>query len=251
MNSERREQIVEMIREKRVVKNTELMDRFGISIETVRRDLQFLEEQGVLERVYGGAVRRTLMNTEPEYNARERENLAQKRAIAREAQELIQNRDTVYFDIGTTVKQIAHFLSKDKNITAFTSALRTALILSETVGCDVVLPGGKLRHKELAVSGPLTQENMRQFNMDKAFIGIAGITEDGITDFNMEEASIRRQVIQSARQVIVLADSSKFGVRAVSNICPLDQLDILITDKKPPLTLANKLEKAGVQVIIA
>ena len=91
---------------------------------------------------------------------------------------------------------------------------------------------------------------MRQFNVDKAFIGVAGITEDGISDFNIEEASLRRQVIRNARQVIALADHSKFGIRAVSNICPLADIDVLITDEKAPANLLARIEKSGVRVVI-
>lgn len=250
MNQERRSQIIELIRENRIVKNTELMERFGISIETVRRDLQYLEEQGILERVYGGAVKKTFLNTEPDYANREQENFPEKKAIAAEAQKLILPKDTVFFDLGTTVMLVARMLEKDKPITAFTNALRTALVLSETDGCEVVLPGGKLRAKELSVAGPLSEENMRQFNVDKAFIGVAGITENGISDFNIEEASLRRQVIRNARQVIALADHSKFGIRAVSNICSLSDIDVLVTDDKAPANLLAHIEKCGVRVIV-
>lgn len=249
MNQERRNQIIEMIRENRLVKNTELMERFGISIETVRRDLQYLEEQGVLERVYGGAVKKTFLNTEPDYSNREQEKYREKKAIAAEAQKLILPKDTVFFDLGTTVKLVAQMMGKDKPITAFTNALRTALVLSELDKCEVILPGGKLRAKELSVAGPLSEDNMRQFNVDKAFIGVAGITEEGISDFNIEEASLRRQVIRNARQVIALADHSKFGIRAVSNICALSDIDILITDDKAPANLVTRIEKSGVRVI--
>lgn len=250
MNQERRSQIIEMIRENRIVKNTELMERFGISIETVRRDLQYLEEQGVLERVYGGAVNKTFVSMEPAYAKREQEGFPEKRAIAAEAEKMIAPRDTVFFDLGTTVKLVAQMLDKGKPITAFTNALRTALVLSDMEGCEVILPGGKLRAKELSVAGPLSEDNMRQFNVDKAFIGVAGITEDGISDFNIEEASLRRQVIRNARQVIALADHSKFGIRAVSNICPLADIDVLITDEKAPANLLARIEKSGVRVII-
>ena len=250
MNQERRNQIVELLREKQLVKNAELMDRFGISIETVRRDLQYLEEQGVLERVYGGAVRKTFINTEPSYANREQVSNKEKRAIAAEAQRMIMPRDTVFFDLGTTVMLVAQLLDKDKPITAFTNALRTAMVLSESEGCEVILPGGRLRAAELSVSGSMSEENMRQFNVDKALIGFAGITEEGISDFIIEEGTLRRQVIQNARQVIALADHSKFGIRAVSNICTLEDIDVLITDEKAPQEILDKLRDRGAKVVI-
>jgi DeoR/GlpR family transcriptional regulator of sugar metabolism len=251
VNQERRNQIAEMIREKQVVKNAELMERFGISIETVRRDLQYLEEHGVLERVYGGAVRKTFINMEPTYADREQTSGPEKQLIAAEAQKLLHPRDTVFFDLGTTVKLVAQLLERGKPITAFTNALRTALVLVENEECEVIVTGGRLRAKELSVAGPLSEENMRRFNVDKALIGVAGITEDGITDFIIDEASLRSQVIKNARQVIALADHSKFGIRAVSNICGLSDIDVLITDEKAPQELLDKIRDRGVKVIVA
>lgn len=251
MNQERRNQIVEMIREKQVVKNTELMERFGISIETVRRDLQYLEEHGVLERVYGGAVLKTFVNTEPTYADREQVSGAEKRAIATEAQQMIHPKDTVFFDLGTTVKLVAQQLERGKAITAFTNSLRTALVLAENEECDVIVTGGRLRAKELSVAGPISEENMSRFNVDKALIGVAGITEEGITDFIIDEAHLRSRVIQNARQVIALADHSKFGIRAVSNVCRISDIDVLITDEKAPQEMLDKFRDRGVKVIIA
>lgn len=251
MNRDRRNQIVEMLSQQSTVKNTELMERFGISIETVRRDLAYLEEQGLLERVYGGAVKKTYLNTEPVYTSREKENEPEKRAIAREAVKLIQTNDTVFFDLGTTVLFLAQQIGQEQHLTAFTNAIRTAVVLSEVEGCEVIIPGGHLRSHELSVSGFLAEDNMRQFNVDKAFIGGAGITEQGITDFNIGEANLRRQIIRNARQVIVLADYSKFGIRAVSNVCPLEDIDVLITDAKAPADMLAALENSGVRVIVA
>lgn len=250
MNQDRRKQIADLIAVQRTVTNAELMERFGISIETVRRDLGYLERQGVLERVYGGAVKKTFINTEPSYGSRETENHREKWAIATEAEKLIQSRDTVFFDLGTTIQFLAQQL-KNKEITVFTNALRTAIVLSETEGCQVVIPGGRLRSHELAVSGILAESSMQQFNVDKAIIGAAGITEEGVTDFQAEEAHLRSQIIKNARQVILLADHSKFGVKTVYNVCDLDSIDVLITDEKAPANILAEFSKKGIRVIVA
>ena len=251
MNHERRSQIVELINKNGMIKNAELMDRFGISIETVRRDLEYLERQGYLERVYGGAVQKTFLGAEPEYTNREKEHYQEKNAIAAEAARLVQPNDAVFLDLGTTVLTLAQHLKTGKRMTVFTNALRTAITLIEVPECEVILPGGQLRPQELSVSGFPAELNMQQFNIDKAFIGVAGITERGITDFHIGEANLRRQVIKNARQVIVLADYSKIGVRAMNNVCPLQDVDILITDEKAPEELLRKFEKNGVRVIVA
>ena len=251
MNQERRNQIIDLINKNRTVTNAELMEHFGISIETVRRDLNDLEKRGYLERVYGGAIKKSFRGEEPLYDSREVENHAEKRVIAAEAEKLIQQNDAVFFDLGTTVLLLAKLLSREKKVTAFTNSLRTAIALTEATNAEVLLLGGQLRPHELTVSGHYAEELMQNFNVDKAVIGLAGITEDGITDFHIAEANLRRQVIKNARQVIALADFSKFGVRTMNNVCELSDIDILITDEKAPADLLRKIEKAGVRTIIA
>ena len=221
MNQERRNQIVELINQKRTIKNTELIERFGISIETVRRDLEYLENQGCLQRVYGGAVLKTSLGSEPEYNSRSKDHADEKNVIAAAAARLVEPGDSIFLGVGTTVQ------------------------------CSVVLTGGQLRAKELALSGFPAEENMLHFNANKAFLGIGGITEAGVTDFHIEEAKLHRQMIQNADQAVVLADFSKFGVRGMTNVCPLSMLDAVVTDRGTAPKYLEQLEQAGVQVILA
>jgi len=251
MKLDRRNQIIDMITQQRTVKNTELMERFDISIETVRRDLEYLEQQGYLRRVYGGAVLNATLGSEPEYGNRTQVQYKEKTAIAAAAAALICPEETVYLGVGTTVQAMTQFIKKMGDITVFTNALRTAVELSEAPGCTVILPGGQLRAKELTLSGFPAEENFAHFNVDKAFIGIGGITEAGVTDFHIGEARLHRQLITNARQSIVLADSSKLGVRAMNNVCGLDEIDIVVTDKRAPKHIVKALEQAGVRVIIA
>ena len=124
------------------------------------------------------------------------------------------------------------------------------MLLAEK-GNEVILTGGRVRNGEFAVSGTLAESNMRRYNIDKALIGVAGITEDGVSDFFSDEAGLRRQVISNAGKVIVLADHTKFGIRAMCNVCTIEDIDILITDKEAPEKLLKKLENKGVQIIIA
>jgi len=248
---DRRNQIIDLISHQRTVTNAELMERFGISIETVRRDLEYLEQQGCLRRVYGGAVLNATLGSEPEYASRTQVQFREKNAIAAAAAELISPEETVYLGVGTTVQAMVPFMKSVQNITVFTNALRTAVELSEVPGCQVILPGGQLRPKELTLSGFPAEENFQHFNVDKAFIGIGGITEEGITDFHIGEAQLHRKLIQNARLSIALADSSKLGIRAMNNVCKLEEIDIVVTDSKAPRQLVKALEQAGVRVIVA
>ena len=185
MKLERRSQIVELITRQRTVTNAELMERFGVSIETVRRDLDYLEQQGILRKVYGGAAVNISLSAEPEYASRAKANFQQKNAIAQEAAKLILPGDTVYLGVGTTVQAMVQYMKNVGPITVFTNALRTAVALSELPECTVILPGGQVRAKELTLSGFPAEDNLVHFNVDKAFIGIGGITENGITDFHI------------------------------------------------------------------
>lgn len=139
MNQERRNQIVELINQKRTIKNTELIERFGISIETVRRDLEYLENQGCLQRVYGGAVLKTSLGSEPEYNSRSKDHADEKNVIAAAAARLVEPGDSIFLGVGTTVQAMAQYLKNIPNLTAFTNSLRTAVALSELAECSVVL----------------------------------------------------------------------------------------------------------------
>lgn len=251
MKQDRRNQIVDMITQQRTVKNAELMERFGISIETVRRDLEYLEKQGYLRRVYGGAALNHSLGSEPEYESRSKVYSREKMAIAAEAAKLIERSDAVYLGVGTTIQAMVPSLKNLGEFTVFTNALRTAVELSEIPGCTVILPGGQLRAKELTLSGFPAEDNFTHFNVDKAFIGIGGITHSGVTDFHIHEARLHRQLIENARQAIVLADSSKLGLRAVVNVCPAEKVDVVITDSGASKQEVKALEQVGIRVIIA
>ncbi len=251
MKLDRRNQIIDLITRQRTVKNSELMERFNISIETVRRDLEYLEQQGYLRRVYGGAVLNQSLSGEPEYASRAKVQSIQKAAIAAEAAKLVQNGDSIYMGVGTTVQTMARYLKNTDNLTVFTNAIRTAVELSDFHNCSVILSGGKLRPKELTLSGFPAEENMDNFNVDKAFIGIGGITDSAITDFHIDEAQIHRQLIRNARLSVVLADSSKLGIRGIVNLCKPEAVDIIITDSGADPQIVKELEQSGIQVLIA
>ncbi len=251
MKLERRAQIADLIKKQRTVNNAELMERFDISIETVRRDLDDLEKQGVLRKVYGGAVVNVSLNSEPEYANRSQMNAQQKDAIAEEAAKLIQPGDTVFLGVGTTVQAMVQYMKSIPRLTVFTNALRTAVALSEIPECTVILPGGQLRNKELTISGFPAEENLVHFNVDKAFIGIGGITENGITDFHIGEAQLHRRLVMNAKQSVALADGSKLGVRALNNVCSLEQISLIITDSNARKQTVAQLKDAGAKIIIA
>ncbi len=249
MNQERRDQIEEWLNSRKTITNEEIMERFGVSIETVRRDLAHLERQGVLKRVYGGAVKRESLRSEPLYTSREKKDSAEKLKIARAAAELLEEGDSVFFDLGTTVANVAAQVSRDKRIFAFTNAVRTAVALCENAG-EVILTGGKMRPGEYSLSGSMAQEGLLRFNINKAVIGAAGVTEEGISDFVADEADLRGFVIRNVDTVILVADHTKFGVRAMCNVCGVEDVDVLVTDDEAPKDILKSFEKNGTKVIV-
>lgn len=252
MNQERRDKIVRMARENRVVKNRELMERFGISIETVRRDLKYLEKQGYLECVYGGAVLKEDSTPGWDFEAVAAIHSAQKEAIAREAAGIVKSGETIFMEEGSTVFAMTRYLKEIVPLTVITNSLRIAVALSNVPDCTVILPGGRVTPGTLELTGFQSDENLSIFNIDKAFIGVNGITETHFTDYSMiDRMYIRRRVIENSNQAIVLADYSKFGVRGAVNVASINELDMVITDDGTPEGYVKKLEDAGVQVIVA
>lgn len=252
MKRKRQEEIIRMIAEKRMVKAGELVERFGVSMETIRRDLESLEEKGVLTRTHGGAMAKTRHGLEPEYTFRETENYEQKIAIGREAAKLVEDGDTLIIDQGTTTLEFVRFLQAHKNLTVLTNAIPIAAELVKNPNIKVILIGGNLRAGELAASGYLAEEIVDQFYVDKVFQGVDGMTLDfGIGGYQIEESNLRRHFVKRSQKVIALADHSKIGVKALNTICSLDELDILITDKDADKKVIAELRRKGVKVIVA
>ncbi len=241
---ERRQIIIDLINKHRVVKVQDLMATFNVSIETVRRDLDFLESQGYLRKVYGGAVLSKRLADEPSYSAREVANLEEKRQIGIKCAELVEDGETLIIDLGTTTLEVAKNLKDKRNLTIITNAINIALELINIKDFRVFFAGGRLRYGDLSCSGFLTEDFLRQFNVDKAIIGVGGITlEDGISDYHVDESGTRRVMIEQSNKVIAVADYSKFGVKAFTKVCDLEDIDVLVTDWNVDEHLLKKYKK--------
>lgn len=249
---ERYEEILNILDQSKVIKVSELCDYFGVSIETIRRDLEHLESEGHLKRVYGGAISLKKTSAEPSYNARFTINPEEKKAIARKTAELVKDGETLIIDLGTTTLEVAKHLRNKKNLTIITNCLSIAQELVDIPGNRVFLSGGQLRVEELTLSGYLSEDFFKQFNVDKTIIGVGGITIDGgISDYHIDENKVRKIMIEKGEQVIAVADHSKFGVKALINVCSLDKIDILVSDYLLPKDVVDKYRKNKVNIVIA
>jgi DeoR family transcriptional regulator of aga operon/DeoR family fructose operon transcriptional repressor len=252
MLHQRRNEIITKIRKQRTITVADLMAEYKVSIETIRRDLEYLEKQGHLRRVYGGAVLHGLYGEEPEYKQREIINYAQKQAIGKKTAEFINDGDTLFFDVGTTIMEVAKYLRNKKNLTVITNATLVAHEFIRHEGCRVILLGGELRRGELSSSGFISDQNIGNFFANKTILGIGGITvETGVTDYYLQETSTRRLMVDRSDEVIAVADYSKFGVIAMNYVCPVEKIKILVTDWTTPAKAIAEYRSRGIMVYSA
>lgn len=239
------------------VKVLPMAEQLGVSSETVRRDLDLLESEGKLTRVYGGAVRSGYANGEPSYDQRVQLNSDVKKKIGERAAEIIEDGDTIALDVGTTMLELAKAIVGKRNLTIITNSLSVASYLSDALHQNkfsgkVFILGGQLNADQQSVTGPLCEQMLGMFFLNKAFLSIGGISlSGGITDYDFNEAYISKQYARCAQQVIVLADQSKIGVKAFTQIAPLEQVDIIVSDQPYPKDWKDTLEQKGVYWLVS
>lgn len=245
---ERRRRIVEVLASDQRAQVAELASRFGVSESTIRRDLQLLSEQGVLERTHGGALQPSRF--EPSFGQKETESRVEKMAIAREALRLVEHGQTLFLDAGTTTLELARILPPRRDITVATNSVPIAAELADRV--RLILTGGTVRESTLALTGPMAERSIEQMHVDIAFVGMNGISAAaGLTTPTLEEAATKAKMIAAARLAVVLADSSKFGVVTFARVAGLDEVDLVITDERAPTSELQLLRAAGVEVAVA
>ena len=250
----RRAKILEELEVKGQVGVTDLSKMFRISEVTIRNDLAHLEKQNMLIRARGGAIKIKYyrMGIDPSITDKQKEYLKEKQRIAHAAVKLIEDGDTIVLDSGTTTTEIAKLLGKFRNLTIITNALNIAIILSEYEGFNIFMPGGILRKKSLSLVGVLADENFGKFYCDKLFLGVDGFdTTHGLSTPNSEEAHLNQIMIHTAKKVIVVTDSRKFLRRRFAFIGPITCVNTVITDSAIRDEDRTRLEKNGVEVIVA
>jgi len=252
---ERREWILQELGRSRLVKVAALSERFGISAVSIRRDLERLEALGLLKRVHAGAVALPASLVGSGYASRMLHCLEEKERIGQAAAALIAPGDRLIFDSGTTVLQVArhipgHLLTNG-NLTVITASLPIVRELGPWKGVDLILLGGIYLPSYDVLVGPQTIENLKGLHADKMFLGTDGITfSHGITTANLLEAEVDQMMVCAARELIVVADSSKIGVIGLTTIIPLHRIRKLITDTRAPQDFTAELREAGVEVIL-
>jgi DeoR family transcriptional regulator of aga operon len=251
--SQRRLQISELVRQHGSVQVASLARRFGVSAQTVRKDLRYLAERGVMARAYGGAIDSSVVGavlTEPNYEAKFT-HLDEKRRIGVRAAALIKPGDTVVIDSGTTGIQLAEALP-DIDVTVVTNDFGVLTALAPKNSITLVMLGGELRRRNMAFYGGLTVDALDALHVDKLFLGVDGFDlERGITTHYEPEALLNRKMVEASRQVIAITDSSKFGKICLHRIIPVSALNMLITDTGATEDIIQASHQLGFELQLA
>jgi len=240
--STRRDKIKEIILKKKAVKVSELCEMFNVSDETIRRDLEELERQGIVEKNYGGAI--LIENVIiPPLVKRFKEQIEEKQKIAARAASKIQEGNVIFLDAGSTTYHIARAIRNLKGITVITNALNIATELANNPFIDLFLTGGKLKHDNHSMVGFETLNCIGKYNIDILFLGTGGISlEKGFTTSDIFEAEAKKTMIKSSSRVIVVADSSKFGKVAMVSFATFEEIEEIITSGEQNKEVIEELE---------
>jgi len=233
-----------------------LATKLGVTLQTVRRDVQRLAEAGLVARFHGG-VRVPSSTTENiAYRQRQALHADEKTRIARAVAETLTARFpdgcSLILNIGTTTEAIARELVRARNLRVITNNLNVATILSDNPDCEVIVAGGVVRTRDRGIVGEATVDFISQFKVDVGLMGISGIEADGtLRDFDYREVKVARAILEHSRVVWMAADHSKFNRPAMVELGRIDQIDMLFTDQPPPAEFTDRLEQADVELVVA
>ncbi|MEO6733066.1 MAG: transcriptional repressor AgaR [Ferruginibacter sp.] len=249
----RRKKILELINKNGLVNVKELSESLDVTGVTIRNDLIKLEKKSLLIRARGGAmkVEQNYQGMDYALSEKQKKHHLEKKAIGTRAAELIENENTIIIDSGSTTFEVAKNLDQFDNLTVITNALNVATLLADFRNINVVVPGGILRKNSLSLVGVLAEKGFKDYFCDKLFLGVDGFdASHGVSTPNLEEAHLNQIMIEISREVIVVADSSKFQRRGFAFIAPINKIHTVVTDKGILAEDKAKLEKAGIKVII-
>lgn len=250
--AQRRVRIRELLEANRIVSGSELSESLGVSEATIRRDLECMEADGILERTHGGAILSRRMKLEPEYAVKVLAHPEEKSSIGALAASLIEEGDIVFTNSGTTCAQVIRHIPSGWNVTVITSNLGAALEVRDG-SVELILLGGTVYPRSNSVGGRFASETLRQVYANKTFVGVDGMSpKHGFTVPSGPEAEIIRMMIERTRgPVIVVADHSKWGVVSDFEVARLDQIHTLVTDEGFDARASAELATRNVRVLVA
>lgn len=254
--AERRLRMAEVVRSNGAASVDELARSLSVSPSTVRRDLVWLANHGIIARTWGGAV---LTAPAPEQrtedhllSTRQRENATAKALIARAAAELVSDGDAIVIDAGSTTELMAPHLLNRKRLTVITTSLPLAWRLRGQANIELIVTGGHVHTRASSLVGVLAEQTLAQLFVDIAFIGARGLTPvNGLTNPVLEEVPMKRLMLRIARRSVALVDSGKWGRVFMGLIAPVTGVNIVVTDPDVPSGMRNEVERLGTEVLVA
>jgi len=244
--------LLEAVRARGSATVDQLAALLGVTLQTVRRDVQKLADAGLLSRFHGGVRVPTSTIQNIGYQQRETLHAEGKARIARAVAREVPDNCSLILNIGTTTEAVAKALLRHTGLRVITNNLNVAAILSDNPQCDVIVAGGSVRSRDRAIVGEATIDFIRQFKVDIALIGVSSIESDGtLRDFDLREVKVAQTIIAQAREVWLAADASKFNRPAMIEVGTLSQIDRLFTDAPPPAPFPDLLARAQVRCDVA
>lgn len=247
----RREQLRNIIRQRKFVSLPQLAESLSVSESTVRRDLDKLRQSGEIFRTHGGAYATNSDDVSfPFFDSNLSKNVMEKKNIAKKAAELIESGQSILLDGGTTTYLLAQELI-GRQLSVVTGSLPIVDLLSQDVTCDLIVVGGNLCRRTGVCQGPVADRMLNQIHVHKAIMSVAAVSDSGFYNHNLLLVETERAIMRSADQVIIIVDSTKFGQQSLAHVCSLDQVQYIVTDGRISAEWRRKIEKAGVKLIIA
>jgi len=255
MTNERRQHIAEWVSRSGSVRVAELAEFFKVSEVTIRNDLARLENNQLLVRDHGGAtalVANREITSLLAIEARSNLQRSEKLRIAEAAAALVETGDTIFLDAGTTVVEMIPFLARHTQLTIVTNAVPVAINAAATTRAEVILLGGTFNRESASNLGAMAERGLSEFLVDRLFLGTqAADLKHGLTDTTLEIANLKRAMIKGAREVVLLADATKWGTSGFIKVAPLDTVHTVISDNSLPSEIRTTLQALGVRLILA
>ncbi|MFC0606008.1 DeoR/GlpR family DNA-binding transcription regulator [Winogradskyella pulchriflava] len=247
----RHQDILERLAKEKHLEVLDLCEILGVSAVTIRKDLKFLEQKGLLYRTHGGASLDNPYINERTVIDKEKISVEEKNGIAQMAASRIVENDSIMIASGTTVQALSKFVQPKNKLTVITSSLNVVMHLIHDKNIEILQLGGYIRHSSASVIGNYAEYILKNISCSKLFLGADGIDlEYGLSTTNLEEAELNKKMLKAAQKIIVLADSSKFGKKSFARICDLSRVHEIITDNGVSSSIRKKLEERDIKVTI-
>jgi len=240
-----------MVDEDGFVATEAMVTKFNVTPQTIRRDLNELNEHGLLTRFHGGAGQ-VKSAENPPYQDRLQTGVEAKRRIAKATADLIPNGASIFLSTGTTIEAIAEALLGHEKLHVFTNNLHVARILTQNASIQIIVSCGQVRHSDGGIRGSLSDDFINDFRMDIGIVGISGVDEDGsLLEYDPQEVKTAKTILRNSQKVIMVADRHKFGRRAMNRVGHVSDLDVIVTDSAPDLHYTNLCETENIDLIVA